>query len=189
MVTNYAVFSGELSSKFCDLICEISKLYPEKDATVYQKHKSSITDARSSKLRWINEYKHQEINIVLNSYLNKVNREMLGFDVSYGPGAFQYTEYSAEAHGHFDWHIDTLYDNNAVSDRKVTLCVHLSDPSDYEGGVFCLDSSATPKFDVDSFKPRGSIIIFPSYLKHCVTKVTKGTRKSLVLWYNGPRFR
>jgi len=187
MITNYGVFPGALSNKFCDLICDVAKQYEEKDAEIagYSVDKS----VRSSSIRWISEQKHPEINFILNNYVNIVNRDRLGFDISYGALDYQYTEYKAENGGHFNWHIDCLYDNNAILDRKVTLCVHLSDPSEYEGGVFCLENIATPKFDVADFKPRGSVIVFPSYLRHCVTPITKGTRKSLVIWYNGPRFR
>ena len=39
------------------------------------------------------------------------------------------------------------------------------------------------------FKPRGSIIIFPSHLWHRVKPVTKGTRYSLVIWALGKPFK
>lgn len=187
MITNYALFPNELSSKFCDLICETAYQYKEQEATLY-KQNTINKDFRSSSIRWINQNKHPEINFILNAYANNENLKSFGFDISYGPGAFQYTEYKAETSDHFNWHIDSLYDNNFISDRKLTLCILLNDPSEYEGGVFCLDN-VQPKFDPEKYKQKGSMIIFPSYCRHCVTKVTKGIRKSLVIWYNGPRFR
>jgi PKHD-type hydroxylase len=36
-----------------------------------------------------------------------------------------------------------------------------------------------------SAKERGSVIVFPSFLYHQVTPVTRGTRKVLVNWYCG----
>jgi len=36
---------------------------------------------------------------------------------------------------------------------------------------------------------KGSIIAFPSYILHQVTPVTKGVRKSAVLWLSGPAFK
>jgi PKHD-type hydroxylase len=187
MVTNYGVYPGALSKEFCDLICNAAKSYPEKDAVVG----GGIVDKkiRSSYIHWIPEYKHPEISTVIDWYLKSVNRDRLGFDVSYGAGNYQYTEYHASENGHYGWHIDCMYNNDAISDRKVSLCVHLSDPSEYEGGEFCMDTCATPKFNPSDFKKQGSVIVFPSYIKHCVTPVTKGVRKSLVVWYNGPRFR
>ena len=35
------------------------------------------------------------------------------------------------------------------------------------------------------FKPRGSIVIFPSFLYHRIKKVTRGERNSLVCWSLG----
>jgi PKHD-type hydroxylase len=34
-------------------------------------------------------------------------------------------------------------------------------------------------------RPRGSIVVFPSFMWHRVKPVTKGTRYSLVLWNIG----
>ena len=74
-------------------------------------------------------------------------------------------------------------------DRKISAVVQLSNPEDYEGGLFEIDNDVRPPFDISRFMPRGSLLIFPSYVKHAVTPVTKGIRRSLVTWYNGPRFR
>ena len=38
-------------------------------------------------------------------------------------------------------------------------------------------------------KTKGTVIFFPSFLRHAVTPVTKGERKSLVLWVHGKPFR
>ena len=187
MITNYALFPNELSSKFCDLICNVAEQYPKQEATIY-KSQTVNKGVRSSSLRWINENKHPEINFILDAYVKSCNLKYFGFDISYGPGAYQYTEYRAETKDHFNWHIECLRDNSAIYDRKLTLCILLSEADEYEGGVFCLDD-VEPKFDVNNYKQRGSMIIFPSYCRHCVTPITKGIRKSLVVWYNGPRFR
>ena len=34
----------------------------------------------------------------------------------------------------------------------------------------------------------GSIIVFPAFMEHRVTPVTRGTRYSLVTWFVGPPF-
>ena len=38
-------------------------------------------------------------------------------------------------------------------------------------------------------KDRGDAIAFPAYVVHRVTPVTAGTRKAIVAWVTGPRFR
>ena len=37
--------------------------------------------------------------------------------------------------------------------------------------------------------PRGSIVVFPSFLYHEVKPITKGTRYSLVVWFIGKPFK
>jgi PKHD-type hydroxylase len=36
---------------------------------------------------------------------------------------------------------------------------------------------------------KGMVILFPSWVIHRVTPVTKGVRKSIVVWVTGPKFR
>jgi PKHD-type hydroxylase len=77
--------------------------------------------------------------------------------------------------------------------RKLSLTINLNEPNDYEGGNLKFDFG--PHTDKERFhecieiRPQGSIIIFPSFLHHQVTPVTKGTRYSLVLWTLGKPFR
>ena len=39
------------------------------------------------------------------------------------------------------------------------------------------------------FKNQGTIIVFPSFIRHRVNPVTKGIRYSLVNWFEGPAFK
>ena len=43
--------------------------------------------------------------------------------------------------------------------------------------------------ETPDFKNAGSVIVFPSFMEHQVTPVTKGTRYSLVAWFVGPPFK
>jgi PKHD-type hydroxylase len=38
-------------------------------------------------------------------------------------------------------------------------------------------------------KKKGSVILFPSFTMHRVTPVTKGVRRSLVLWVGGEAYK
>ena len=76
--------------------------------------------------------------------------------------------------------------------RKLSLTLQLSDPSEYEGGDFYfkyLTSEGVKEEKVDDAKELGTIIIFPSFVYHQVTPITKGTRKSLVNWSLGFPFK
>ncbi len=84
----------------------------------------------------------------------------------------------------FDWHLDI--GKNESSIRKISFIVQLSDEADYEGGEFEVFASVHP---VAVPKTRGTIVLFPSYILHRVTKITRGTRVSLVGWIGGPAYR
>ena len=71
----------------------------------------------------------------------------------------------------------------------MSVTINLND--DYEGGVLEIDSEdrywkATPRATRSSL---GNICVFPSDTYHRVTKVTKGTRYSLVIWVMGEPWR
>ena len=62
----------------------------------------------------------------------------------------------------------------------------LNDPKDFEGGNFMFRAS-NEEYSVDLNK--GDVIIFPSYLLHRVSQITKGSRYSLVVWALGEPLR
>lgn len=80
--------------------------------------------------------------------------------------------------------------------RKVSITVNLSDPEDYEGGDLWLthlpsdsNSDKLETFTNPDFRTKGAVVVFPSWVRHRVTPVTKGTRYSAVAWFNGPPIR
>ena len=44
-------------------------------------------------------------------------------------------------------------------------------------------------FTNPSFRDKGAVVVFPSWVRHRVTPVTRGTRYSAVAWFNGPPLR
>ena len=75
------------------------------------------------------------------------------------------------------------------------MSVNLSDSKDYEGGELeFYDENPLKSFEENiikcpEIKNQGSIVVFPSYIYHRVTPVTKGRRISLVMWSLGPNFK
>ena len=60
----------------------------------------------------------------------------------------------------------------------------------FELGPLVSKSNSPPSYSSGSFKmPKGTMIVFPSYMWHRVRPVTSGVRKSLVLWIQGPPFK
>ena len=65
--------------------------------------------------------------------------------------------------------------------------IQLSDDTDYEGGDLQLKMSSQKPYCASRLKGDG--LVFPSWILHGVTPVTKGVRKSLVVWAEGPEWR
>jgi len=77
--------------------------------------------------------------------------------------------------------------------RKLSMTINLNKPGEYDGGNLKFDygpHALGKRFhEVEEIRPQGSIIVFPSYIYHQVTPVTRGTRYSMVLWSLGQPFR
>jgi PKHD-type hydroxylase len=117
-------------------------------------------------------------------YINKANTDYFQYSLT-GFHSMQYTIYPETVQGKYDWHTDQgdLFTTQNMG-RKLSAVVALND--DYEGGVFeTLDCDTPRSYDLK----KGEMIMFPSFLMHRVTPVTKGIRRSLVIWVEGPNFR
>ena len=117
-------------------------------------------------------------------YVLKANKKSFQIDVE-NRSEIQFTEYRHNENGHYDWHHDVNWNGQKSFDRKLSVTIQLSDSNDYVGGDFEFEEIKT---NVD-FKSLGTIIIFPSYLRHRVAPVTFGVRRSLVAWFYGPQWR
>jgi PKHD-type hydroxylase len=77
--------------------------------------------------------------------------------------------------------------------RKISVTINLCDEEEYDGGNLMFDfgeHAETKRYhECTEIRPKGSIIVFPSFLYHCVTPVTRGTRFSLVMWNLGRPFK
>jgi len=92
----------------------------------------------------------------------------------------QFTTYEKDFF--YDFHEDGTFHEDGM--RKLSITIILSDPDHYDGGEFIFESGG----DMIS-KNQGTVIAFPSFIRHRVNSVTKGIRYSLVNWFNGPAFK
>jgi PKHD-type hydroxylase len=90
-----------------------------------------------------------------------------------------YEDHADGRGGHYDWHVDI--GPGRYSLRKLSMSVQLSDGADYDGGDLEFMAS-----EESGIRDRGSLIVFPSFLEHRVTPVTRGVRASMVSWIAGP---
>ena len=123
----------------------------------------------------------------LNFILQSINEMYYGFELN-GYNMFQYTTYKAEEKGNYNWHMDMILGDQSkdYEPRKLTLTLLLND--DFEGGEFQLNMGNQDNPTTLPAK-KGRALLFPSFMIHRVTPITKGTRKSLVVWCLGPKFQ
>ena len=72
-----------------------------------------------------------------------------------------------------------------VRDIKLTCLLNCSEEK-YEGGDLYLFRDGEVK--IQNFNP-GSAVIFPSFTNHKVNKIISGSRATLAIWMEGPKFR
>jgi len=175
----FVLWEGEISPEGCDQLIEDCKKYELTEAVVGAGQVNE--SVRKSKVRWVSKF--DKINNFLMEYFTLANRDF-GFDIR-SVFEIQFTEYYGSENSHFDWHQDVAWNVSWEMQRKITLVVQLSDPSEYEGGGFEMHEQGL----LEGFRKRGSILAFPAFTHHRVTPVTKGTRLSLVSWCEGLRWR
>jgi len=174
---NWQMFSKVISETAVDEIINIAGKTAE--ASTFN---SSGEDVRKSRVAWI---KNKRILDLLYDYVDLANRTAFNVNI-YKKADIQFTEYLATEDGHYNWHHDIDWNRNDGLDRKLSVTVQLSSPDEYEGGDFSFSECESPPVEL---KEKGTVLVFPSYLQHRVAPVTKGTRKSLVAWFEGSKWR
>jgi PKHD-type hydroxylase len=165
---------------------DVAQLPFEKATILGENDIEAIKAIRSSSIKWIP--KDQNWQWLYDKLMNmalEANNSLWHFDLISVDEKIQYTEYYDNAEGHYTWHQDI--GGGSSSRRKVSITVQLSDAEEYEGGD--LEMWQGGKAVVKSERGAGVVFIFPSYMMHRVTKVTKGTRRSFVLWVGGQHYR
>ena len=177
-------FDNAVDSKTCNKIIKLA----EKQWKTATTNGKKAQEHRKTNISWTEE---QWIYDLVFSYMASANTQAgWNFEVD-AAEAMQIGKYSKGCF--YDYHQDgdgvTTYDtpeNNWTNNktRKLSMSILLNE--DYEGGDFKFydDEESALKG-----KAKGSILVFPSYMQHCVKEVTKGNRYSLVVWFLGPKFR
>ena len=202
-------FKSALTPRFCD---EVIKYALQQQDTIartggFNKPKLSKEDIkniqrkRKSDLVWFNDtwiYKE------LHPYVHEANRRA-GWNFEWDRSeSCQFTKYKQGQY--YDWHCDSWDkpykrkegDPNNGKIRKLSMTCQLTDGSEYKGGELEFDFRNYEPHQREEDKhlrkateilPKGSIIVFPSFVWHRVKPVTKGIRYSLVLWHLGYPFK
>lgn len=179
-----ATLPGVLDPAACDRLVALSEAAPARDGGLA----GGVTDHgyRRADLVWLDDLPEAgwAMDILIRA-VAQANRESFGFDLSDFAESAQIARYDAARQGHFTWHSDIARTGLAAR-RKLTVVVQRSDPAGYEGGALELRPDSHVR---TADAARGTAIVFPSFVLHRVTPVTRGTRHSLTLWAHGPAFR
>ena len=212
----YWYFSGVLTPRFCDDVIAYANAQKEtmaitggygreRDLNKKPLNKEEVKDLkrkRNSDLVWLNDtWIYKEIH----PYVHEANRAAgWNFDWERSESC-QFTKYKLNQY--YDWHCDSWdkpYQRDDVNHpehgriRKLSMTCQLTDGSEYQGGELEFDFRNYDPHMRDELKhriqckeilPKGSIIVFPSFVWHRVKPVTSGTRYSLVVWHLGKPFR
>ena len=183
----WQMWSGDVPPNACDkIIRECEQIEPMAATVGGAGTEDGVnTEVRRSEVRWAGQI--QWIKDLVFGYAATANRNAFGFDISYLSDV-QYTIYKGTDEGYYNWHHDTFWGGESAYDRKISVIIQLSGPTEYEGGEFLLDEQY-PAPDKKQLTQRGTVLCFPSFILHTVKPVTKGTRRSLVAWVEGPKFR
>ena len=197
----YWYFKSALTPKFCNEVIKFALQKNDRVARVGSFDHNKFTDAqvlklqkkRNSNLVWLDEnWIYKEIL----PYVDIANKQA-GWNFQWEkPEQCQFTKYKLNQH--YSWHYDTLSKPVNGKIRKLSMTCQLTDGSEYKGGELEFDfrnydpnmrDESEHKVQCKEILPKGSIIVFPSFVWHRVEPVTRGTRYSLVVWNLGKPFR
>ena len=173
--------------KQCQMIINAGRKEPKQNASVGSKDgiKGGVIDTktRTSHISWIPFKKMPEMYRDIEKIMKQTNGNHFGFDGMQITEMAQYTEYPEG--GFYDWHVDN--DVNCAHEppvRKISMTCLLSPESELEGG----DLELIKEGQHAKLK-QGHAIFFASFIRHRVTPIIRGNRKSLVMWFGGPPFK
>ena len=171
----------------CKMVIEAGREQPRNDAQVGSGEgiKGGVIDTktRTSHISWIPFSKMPEMYKQIEKTMLQTNGNHFGFDGMRLTEFAQYTEYPEG--GFYDWHVDNDVNcENEPPVRKISMTCLLSPENEFEGG------------DLELIKPgqavklkQGQAAFFASFIRHRVAPVTKGVRRSLVMWFGGTPFK
>ncbi len=183
----WCYLSDSFTKEECNNIIKIGNSLELEDALVGAVNSVKDNNWRNSKRRFL--YPGKNTDWIFTRFWEtaaKANSDYFGFDY-HSLRFIQFTSYEKDEfyHGHQDLFV------YQKPQRKLSVTVQLSDPSDYIGGELYFENlEEYPTTEgYENMKDQGTAIFFPSFVRHGVKEVTEGTRYSLVAWFEGPDWK
>ena len=165
-----------------DHIKKLNKVINEN--LVEGKDKPNTKAIKTSQVKFVTLGTIQGLIIPFLDFIISSNTFHYGFDLFQLTGSKRLNYNTYLENEEYTWHIDAT-PRSPVKDIKLTCLLNCSEEP-YEGGDLCLFRDKEIK--IENFNP-GTAIVFPSFINHKVEKITSGSRASLAIWMNGPKFR
>ena len=204
----YYYFQSAVPKKICNEIIQYGLNHKDKMAItgdfgenrnlkkqpLNKKELKNLKTKRNSNVVWLNDkWIYKEIHPFI-----RIANQSAGWNFQWDwSESCQFTKYKLNQY--YDWHCDSfnkIGSNGKI--RKLSMTCQLTDGSEYQGGELEFDFRNYDPPQRDESKhlvkckeilPKGSIIVFPSFVWHRVKPVTKGVRYSLVVWNQGFPFK
>ena len=140
-------------------------------------------EKRVTTISWIPFKDMPEMYRDIEQTMLQANNNHFGFEGMQLTEPGQFTHYPTG--GFYEWHMDNDVQGKFQPPvRKISMTLLLSPENEFEGGELEIMS----KGKIAKLK-QGQAIFFASWLQHRVKPVTRGERKSLVMWFGGPSFK
>jgi len=178
----YWLWEGALSKEFCESTLAEVDWATSKVGAINSVNPIIDPEKRRTDIIWQDFM--QPLGCIARAYIDIANQSAGWNYALTAQEATQLGRYKSSDEGHYDWHMDSFPPKDGTQ-RKLSISILLSDPSEFEGGELQFKGMEDQKI----LTKQGSIVVFPSFIEHKVTPVTKGVRYSAVTWAIGPSFR
>ena len=191
MKGEWCYFNKYLTGDQCNQIIEDALTLPPQPATIGVGGPNVEVDTsfRRSTVRFINEddQRFSYLFDILWKTAISANQQFFDFHITRLP-YLQFAEYSEENRGEYREHHDVFWMNGDPDHhRKLSAIIQLSDPNSYTGCDLEITEASYP-LPADIVRETGTIIFFPSLLRHRATPIITGKRYSIAAWFEGRKW-
>ena len=187
MVGEWCYFKSYFPKEYCDSIIEKSKNLSFQRANLGEDGSTKIEDYRKSDVTWLYPQDFPELYDHIWKLEREANKEWFGFHID-NLEYIQLAKYDGNVRGEYKKHKDVFWINNSGRHRKLSAVIQLSDPNDYEGGELTFfECNQYP--NKEDIREQGTVTFFPAFIDHQANPVLKGTRYSIAIWFEGPKWR
>ena len=191
MKGEWCYFKSYFSPKFCEQIVETALQRPAKGGEIGTGTGIAADDSfRRSQIRFVNRGDADLDFLFDDLWKLAIRANQDWFDVQISKlDYYQIAEYDSAYQGEYKTHHDVFYINgDPYYHRKLSCVIQLSDPNQYKGGdLTFVDVNSYP--NAEELRQQGTVIFFPSFVRHAALPVTEGKRYSIAAWFDGPKWR